>query len=61
MLEDAETARADGDEEWATQLEQIARDSFPDQNQLDNVFNYKQLTEDEERQWNDLFNEVVSG
>lgn len=61
ILEDAAEARADGDEEWATQLEQIARDSFPDQAQLDNVFNYKILTEEEERQWNDLFNEVVSG
>jgi spermidine/putrescine transport system substrate-binding protein len=61
VLEDADAARADGDEEWATQLEQIAEDSFPDQDQLDNVFNYKQLTEEEERQWNDLFNEVVAG
>jgi spermidine/putrescine transport system substrate-binding protein len=61
VLADAATARAEGDEEWATQLEQIARDSFPDQAQLDNVFNYKILTEDEERQWNELFNEVVNG
>ena len=26
-----------------------------------NVYNYKNLTEDEERQWNDLFNQVVNG
>ena len=58
---DAAQARADGDEEWATQLEQIARDSFPDQRPVDNVFNYKILSEDEERQWNELFNEVVNG
>ncbi len=61
VLVDSQTARDEGDEEWADQLEQIARDSFPDQDQLDNVFNYKILTEEEERQWNDLFNEVVSG
>lgn len=61
VLADAQTARDEGDEEWADQLEQIARDSFPDQDQLDNVHNYKILTEDEERQWNDLFNEVVNG
>ena len=61
VLIDAQTARDEGDTEWADQLEQIARDSFPDQDQLDNVFNYKILSEDEERQWNDLFNEVVSG
>jgi spermidine/putrescine transport system substrate-binding protein len=61
VLTDAAAARAEGDEEWATQLEQIARDSFPDQDQLDNVFNYKILTEDEERVWNDLFSEVVNG
>lgn len=61
VLIDAQTARDEGDEEWADQLEIIARDSFPDQDQLDNVFNYKILTEEEERQWNDLFNEVVNG
>jgi spermidine/putrescine transport system substrate-binding protein len=61
ILEDAEAAREDGDEEWATQLEQIAEDSFPEEDELENIYNYKQLTEEEERQWNDLFNEVVSG
>jgi spermidine/putrescine transport system substrate-binding protein len=61
VLADSAQARADGDEEWATQLEQIARDSFPDADQLANVYNYKILSEEEERQWNDLFNEVVNG
>jgi spermidine/putrescine transport system substrate-binding protein len=61
ILEDAEAAREDGDEEWAMQLEQISRDAFPDEEQLENIYEYKQLTEEEERQWNDLFNEVVSG
>jgi spermidine/putrescine transport system substrate-binding protein len=45
----------------ADRLDQIARDSFPDQAQLDNVFNYRNLTEDEERTWNDLFSEIVGG
>lgn len=58
---DADAARAAGDKETAAQLDQIAHDSFPDQGQLTNVHQYKQLTEDEERQWNDLFNEVVNG
>ena len=44
-----------------THLTQIANDSFPTQEELQNVYNYKQLTEDEERQWNDLFNQVVNG
>jgi spermidine/putrescine transport system substrate-binding protein len=61
VLADAAQARTDGDEEWATQLEQIAHDSFPDADQLANVYNYKILSEEEERQWNDLFNEVVNG
>jgi len=61
ILLDARTARDEGDEEWATQLERLAQDSFPDEDALDNVFNYKILTEEEERQWNDLFSEVVSG
>ena len=61
VLLDAQTARDEGDTEWADQLEQIARDSFPDEDQLNNVFNYKILTEEEETQWNDLFNEVVNG
>ena len=42
-------------------MTQIANDSFPTQEELQNVYNYKNLTEDEERQWNDLFNQVVNG
>ncbi|MEP7158639.1 MAG: spermidine/putrescine ABC transporter substrate-binding protein [Chloroflexota bacterium] len=61
VLADAAAARADGDEETAAQLEQVAQNSVPDQQQLDNVYNYKILSEDEERQWNELFNEVVNG
>ena len=61
VLEDAATARAEGDDEWADQLEIIADLVVPDAEQLENVYTYKILTEDEERQWNDLFNEVVTG
>jgi spermidine/putrescine transport system substrate-binding protein len=58
---DAQAKRAAGHPTVADHLEQISRDAFPTPEQLQNVFNYKQLTEDEERQWNDLFNQVVNG
>jgi spermidine/putrescine transport system substrate-binding protein len=61
ILADSDAARADGDTEWADQLLQIAHDSVPTPEQLQNIFPYKQLTEDEERAWNDLFNVVVNG
>jgi spermidine/putrescine transport system substrate-binding protein len=61
VLEDAQTARDEGDEEWASALEVIAETSTPSDEALANVFTYKQLDEDEERAWNDAFNEVVSG
>jgi spermidine/putrescine transport system substrate-binding protein len=61
VREDAETAREEGDDEWADALEVIAETAFPDNDTLQNVFTYKQLTEEEEREWNDLFNEVVQG
>ena len=58
---DAETARAEGDTEWADALEVISATAFPDDATLQNVYPYKQLTEEEETEWNDLFNEVVAG
>jgi spermidine/putrescine transport system substrate-binding protein len=58
---DADAERAAGHTIRADRLDQIAHDSFPDPAVMQNVFNYKQLTEDEERQWNDLFNQVVNG
>jgi spermidine/putrescine transport system substrate-binding protein len=61
VREDAETARAEDDDEWADALEVIAETAFPDNDTLQNVHTYKQLTEEEEREWNDLFNEVVQG
>jgi spermidine/putrescine transport system substrate-binding protein len=61
VREDAETAREEGDDEWADALEVIAETAFPDNDTLQNVHTYKQLTEEEERDWNELFNEVVQG
>jgi spermidine/putrescine transport system substrate-binding protein len=61
VMEDAQTARDEGDTEWADALDVIAATAFPDNATLQNVYNYKKLTEDEERQYNDLFNQVVSG
>jgi len=60
VLEDAQTARDEGDEEWAAQLEVISQTAFPSNDQLQNVYTYPQLTEEEERTWNDLFNEVIA-
>jgi spermidine/putrescine transport system substrate-binding protein len=58
VKQDAKDARAD-DPEWADALEVIAATAFPNQQALDNVYTYKDLSEDEEAQWNDLFDEVV--
>ena len=61
VLEDAQTATDEGDTEWAAALEVIAATSTPSEEALANVFTYKRLDEDEEREWNDAFNEVVTG
>jgi len=61
VLEDKAAAEAEGDTEWAAALEVIAATSTPSEEALANVHNYRRLTEDEEGQWNDLFNEVVAG
>lgn len=60
VLADSEAARAD-DPEWADQLLQIAHDSFPDPAEMTNIHQYPQLNEEQERQWNDLFDVVVAG
>lgn len=61
ILEDAEAARAEGDDEWADALEVLARGAFPTEEQLKDLYDYKILSEEEERIWNDLFNVVVVG
>ena len=58
---DAEAARAEGDEEWAATLDILAEGAFPSEAELQNLYDYKVLDEEEERVWNDLFNEVVVG
>ncbi len=61
VLQHAQEARDEGDDEWADALEVIADTAVPTDDQLDNVYNYKVLSEAEERQWNDLFNTLISG
>jgi spermidine/putrescine transport system substrate-binding protein len=61
VLEDAETAEAEGDTEWAEALRVISATANPTDEVLAQVHNYRKLTEEEESQWNDLFNEVVAG
>jgi spermidine/putrescine transport system substrate-binding protein len=61
VLEDAETAEAEGDTEWAEALRVISETANPTDEVIAQVHNYRKLTEEEETQWNDLFNEVVAG
>ena len=61
VLADAETAEAEGDTEWAEALRVISATANPTDEVLAQVHNYRKLTEEEESQWNDLFNEVVAG
>jgi len=61
VLQHAQEARDGGDSEWADALEVIAETSYPSADQLDNIYTYKILGEEEERQWNDLFNALISG
>ncbi len=61
VLADAQAARQNGHPNAANHLKIISQTAFPDNTLLQNVHTYKILTEDEERQWNDLFNQVVNG
>ena len=61
VLEDADAAEAEGDQEWADALRVISETANPTEDVLAQVHNYRKLTEEEESQWNDLFNEVVAG
>ena len=61
VLEDADAAEAEGDTEWADALRVISATANPTDEVLSQVHNYKKLSEEEETQWNDLFNEVVAG
>jgi spermidine/putrescine transport system substrate-binding protein len=56
---DADAAKADGDQETADLYKALAPTVVPDDTQISNTFPDKQLDEDEEKQWNDLFEAVV--
>ena len=56
---DAEAARADGDEETAGIYETLAPTVVPAADQIANTYTDKQLEEDEETEWNRLFEPVI--
>ena len=56
---DADAAKQDGDKDTADLYKALAPTVVPDQTQISNTFTDKQLTEDEEKQWNDLFEAVI--
>ena len=58
ILEDAEATRAD-DPEWADTLEAMAPTVIPTADQIDNTYVDKELSEEEEKEWNDLFDAVL--
>lgn len=59
----ASAAQSSGDTETADYLNAVADSPlvFPTADMLSKVYSYKVLTEDEEKQWNDLFQQVVQG
>ena len=59
VLADAAAARAAGDEETATALDEVSRTAVPTAEQLAMIHQYKILTEQEETTWNNLFNQLV--
>ena len=56
---DAETARAEDDAETADLYEALAPTVVPTEDQTANTYTDKQLTEDEEAEWNALFEPVL--
>jgi len=61
ILEDASAARDAGDNETADYLEAIAPVVEPSEDQLANTYPDKQMSEDEDQQWSDLFLVVLGG
>ena len=59
ILEDAQAARDEGDTEWADTLEALAPTVVMTDEQTANTFTDKEMTEEEEAQWNDLFEAVI--
>lgn len=58
---DATAATTGGDKETAAQLTTVADTVTPSATALKNVYTYKLLDDAEEKQWNDIFQKVVSG
>ena len=56
---DAEAARDEGDTETADTLEALAPTVVPTADQIANTYTDKELTEEEETEWNDLFEPVL--
>ena len=63
ILQHVADAEAADDAETADYLRAVAESPlvFPTDEMLDRLYSYKVLDEEEERQWNELFDEVVSG
>ncbi|MDP9271654.1 MAG: spermidine/putrescine ABC transporter substrate-binding protein [Chloroflexota bacterium] len=61
IIKDADSAAASGDKATADQLRVVAATVNPTPAQLKNVYNYKILPEAEEKQWNDIFQQVTTG
>ena len=63
VLQHADDAEAEGDTETADYLRAVAESPlvFPTDDMLSRLYSYKVLTEDEERQWAELFQEVIQG
>jgi spermidine/putrescine transport system substrate-binding protein len=63
IREHAQAAADEGDQETADYLNTVADSPlvFPTDDMLSRVYNYKVLDEEEERLWNELFQEVTSG
>jgi spermidine/putrescine transport system substrate-binding protein len=59
----ADDAEAEGDMETAEYLRAVADSPlvFPTQDMLERLHSYKVLDEEEERLWNELFDEVIAG
>jgi spermidine/putrescine transport system substrate-binding protein len=56
---DADASRESGDSETADLLDVVAPSVHPTSDQIDNTYTDKQLSEDEEAEWNALFEEVL--
>ena len=63
ILQHVADAEAEDDTVTADDLRAVAESPlvFPTADMLDRLYSYKVLDEDEERQWNELFDEVVAG